>query len=328
MKDNNTIVWGIIGCGDVTEKKSGPAFSKVEGSHLLAVKRRNASLAEDYARRHQIANWYANVDEMLGNSALNAIYIATPPSSHLDYALLALNLGKHVYVEKPVTLNAQEAVLLLQATKKSQGKLVVAHYRRQLPMFLKIKEWLDSGKIGAVQTVQLRLWQSRNPELVSKEADNWRTDPKISGGGYFFDLAPHQLDLMLYFFGPAIFYEGFSLIHDARNTVADYTSGTILFGNQVVFQGSWWFNAPANDHMDSCEILGNLGKIRFSLFGDSVYVRSNGQEEEIVFDHPEHIQYPMIASTVEFFRGNRPNPASIEEAVELMKIMDCFSKIR
>jgi len=137
MKDNNTIIWGIIGCGDVTEKKSGPAFSKVEGSHLLAVMRRNASLAEDYARRHQIANWYANVDEMLGNSALNAIYIATPPSSHLDYALLALNLGKHVYVEKPVTLNAQEAVLLLQATKKSKGSWLWLTIEDNCPCSLK-----------------------------------------------------------------------------------------------------------------------------------------------------------------------------------------------
>ncbi|UZJ63838.1 Gfo/Idh/MocA family oxidoreductase [Sphingobacterium sp. KU25419] len=81
------IKWGIIGCGDVTEKKSGPAFNKVSNSQLLAVMRRNGEKAADYARRHQVPLWYDDVNQILLNSEINAIYIATPPSSHLEYAI-------------------------------------------------------------------------------------------------------------------------------------------------------------------------------------------------------------------------------------------------
>ena len=320
--------WGIIGCGDVTEKKSGPAFNKVKDSRLLAVMRRDAAKAADYAHRHQVSHWYSKVEDLLDNPALNAIYIATPPSSHFDYALKALAAGKDVYIEKPVTLNAHEARLLLDVVRKNNGKLVVAHYRRQLPLFLKVKELLDTGRIGTVRTVQLRLWQSRSPDLVTKGAADWRTDPTISGGGYFFDLAPHQLDLMLYFFGLPISFEGFSQIQDAASAVADQTTGTILFEHQVVFNGSWCFNVRQEDQVDHCEIIGSRGKITFSIFGNSVAVQSDDEENEFVFEHPEHIQYPMIASTVAFFEGNGPNPASMEEAVTLMEIIDCFAKIK
>jgi predicted dehydrogenase len=318
--------WGIIGCGDVTEKKSGPAFNKIKDSRLLAVMRRDATKAADYAQRHQVPDWYSKVEDLLDNPTLNAIYVATPPSSHFDYALKALKAGKNVYVEKPVTLNAEEARLLSEAVIKTNGKLVVAHYRRQLPMFLKVKELLKVGQIGAIRTVQLRLWQSRSPELVTTGAADWRTDPTISGGGYFFDLAPHQLDLMLYFFGTPLSYDGFSQVQDGASSVVDHTTGTILFENQIIFNGSWCFNVRSEDNIDRCEIVGSEGKITFSIFGNSILLRSDQGEKEFVFDHPEHIQYPMIASTVAFFEGKGPNPASMEEALTLMEIMDCFSK--
>lgn len=326
--ENAKIRWGIIGCGDVTEKKSGPAFNKAEGSKLLAVMRRDAIKAADYAERHHVPNWYSTVEELLDNPALNAIYIATPPSSHFEYALKALEAGKDVYVEKPVTLNAHEARLLLDAVTRKNGKLVVAHYRRQLPLFLKVRELLNIGKIGAIRTVQLRLWQSRSPELVTKGAAEWRTDSTISGGGYFFDLAPHQLDLMLYFFGKPISYEGFSQIQDPVSTVADHTTGTILFENHVIFNGSWCFNVRSEDNIDRCEIMGSQGKITFPIFGNSVTVEYDHQKKEYVFAHPEHIQLPMIASTVAFFQGNGPNPASMEEALTLMEIIDCFATVK
>jgi len=326
--ENAKIRWGIIGCGDVTEKKSGPAFNKVEGSKLLAVMRRDAIKAADYAERHHVPNWYSTVEELLDNPALNAIYIATPPSSHFEYALKALEAGKDVYVEKPVTLNAHEARLLLDAVTRKNGKLVVAHYRRQLPLFLKVRELLKAGQIGAIRTVQLRLWQSRSPELVTKGVAEWRTDPTISGGGYFFDLAPHQLDLMLYFFGKPISYEGFSQIQDPVSTVADHTTGTILFENHVIFNGSWCFNVRSEDNIDRCEIIGSQGKITFSIFGNSVTVEYDRQKKEYVFEHPEHIQFPMIASTVAFFQGKGPNPASMEEASTLMEIIDCFATVK
>lgn len=326
--ENHKIVWGIIGCGDVTEKKSGPAFNLIEDSQLLAVMRRDAVKAADYANRHQVPTWYSKAEDLLCNTQLNAVYVATPPSSHLEYAVSALRSGKSVYVEKPVTLNSSEAESLLAVVNHTGGKLVVAHYRRRLPLFLKVKELIETGEIGEIRTVQLRLWQSRSPELVTQGGGNWRTDPAVSGGGYFFDLAPHQLDLMLYFFGSIVSYHGFSLIQDSESTVADQTSGTIVFENKVVFNGSWCFNVSPENQADRCEIIGSLGSITFSIFGNSLVVKTVIEEQELFFDHPEHIQLPMISSTVDYFLDRGPNPSSIEEAVVLMKIIDEFAKVR
>ena len=146
----SAINWGIIGCGDVTEKKSGPAFNKVANSKLIAVMRRDAAKAADYAQRHNVGKWYDDAETLMNDAEINAIYIATPPASHLPYALSALQKGFNVYVEKPVTRNAAEAQQMAEAVKQGNSKLVVAHYRRAVPMFLHVKKLLDDNAIGDV----------------------------------------------------------------------------------------------------------------------------------------------------------------------------------
>ena len=320
-----TINWGIIGCGDVTEKKSGPAFNKVPGSKLAAVMRRDADKAADYARRHGVNKWYSDANELINSEDVNAIYIATPPSSHLDYAIAALQKGYPVYVEKPVTLNAAEAQQLADAVKEYDGKLVVAHYRRRLPMFLKVKELLAQQAIGDVRTVQMRLWQSRKPALVTKGSPNWRTQPELSGGGYFHDLSPHQLDLMLYFFGEPVHYKGFALNQSHTTAADDHVTGSILFENNVVFNGSWCFNVADTENIDSCEIIGSEGKVSFPIFGNTITLKTNQALQTFDFQQPENIQYPMITSVVAFINGEQPNPCTIDEALTLMKIIDAFA---
>jgi predicted dehydrogenase len=322
MSDIN---WGIIGCGDVTELKSGPAFNKVAGSNLVAVMRRDAAKAEDYAQRHHVNKWYSDADKMMVEADINAIYIATPPSSHLDYALSALKKGFNVYVEKPVTRNAAEAEQMAQAVKQSGLKLTVAHYRRAVPMFLHVKSLLDSNIIGDVRTVQIRMWQARKPKLVAVVASNWRVQPELSGGGYFHDLAPHQLDLMLYYFGEPEYYNGFSLNQSGATPADDHVSGQILFKNKVVVNGSWCFNVAESETVDSCEIIGTKGKITFPFFGKFVTLKTETDEKTTEFVHPQHIQQPMIEKIVAYFKGDAPNPCAIEEAVTLMKIMDSFT---
>src|ERR1700730_9641033 len=100
--NHQVISWGIIGCGNVTEVKSGPAFNKVNHSRLVAVMRRDAAKAADYAKRHQVPAWYSDAESMINDPAVNAVYIATPPKFHEEYVIAALQKGKLVYVEKPV----------------------------------------------------------------------------------------------------------------------------------------------------------------------------------------------------------------------------------
>lgn len=322
MSDIN---WGIIGCGDVTEIKSGPAFNKVAGSNLIAVMRRDAAKAADYAKRHNVGKWYSDAGQLLNDASLNAIYIATPPSSHLSYALDALKKGFNVYVEKPVTRNATEAQQMADAVKQSGLKLTVAHYRRAVPMFLHVKSLLDNNAIGDVRTVQIRMWQSRKPKLVADVETNWRVLPEFSGGGYFHDLAPHQLDLMLFYFGEPEYYKGFSLNQSHATSADDHVCGQILFKNNVVVNGSWCFNVAESETTDTCEIIGTKGKITFPFFGKYVTLKNETEEKTIEFTHPQHIQQPMIEKIVAYFKGEGPNPCSIDEAIVLMKIMDSFT---
>jgi predicted dehydrogenase len=163
----NKINWGIIGCGDVAEVKSDPTFQKVAHSNLISVMRRNEEKAEDFARHHQVPNWTSNTDDILNNDDINAVYIATPPSSHLTYALQALEAGKHVYLEKPMALNTDEAKQICDALKNSNSKLTMAHYRRKLPAFLKVKELMEANSIGDILHVDLQVLQSKKKLFVA-----------------------------------------------------------------------------------------------------------------------------------------------------------------
>ena len=317
--------WGIIGCGNVTEKKSGQAYNKIPGSKLVAVMRRDAAKAADYAARHQVDRWYADADELLNDAEVNAVSIATPPAFHLEYAIAALKKGLDVYVEKPVTRTAAEAQAMAEAVKTYKGKLTVAHYRRALPMFLYVKELLEKKAVGDIRTVQIRMWKSIRPDLIANAETNWRVNPELSGGGYFHDLAPHQLDLMLYFFGEPEKYHGYSLNQSNTYPADDHVCGEIVFKNKVVVNGSWSFNVAETQTIDLCEIIGTEGKISFPFFGSWVGLENEAGKHTEHFVHPEHIQQPMIQKIVAYFRGEGPNPCPVDEAVILMKILDAFT---
>lgn len=313
------INWGIIGCGDVTEIKSGPAFNKVPGSKLVAVMRRNAAKAEDYAKRHGVPRWYADADELIHDDEVNAIYIATPPSSHEAYTLAAIKAGKPVYVEKPMTVNYAAAQNMAQAADAANVKLTVAHYRRQWPLFQKLKEMLNGNIIGDVRLVRLQFdQQPPTAAQLSDEKYLWRFDPAISGGGLFHDLAPHQLDILYYLFGNAKVVTGLATNQGAYYNAPDLVTGTIQFNNGIVFNGSWCFTAAEPN--DVCEIIGSKGLLRFSFFsGHTIEQKINGELTQFNFDPLLHVQQPMIAEVVNYFSGHSANPCSAEEGAEIMR---------
>jgi len=193
-----TIRWGIIGCGDVTEVKSGPGLQKADHSKLVAVMRRSGELAKDYAHRHGVPRWYDNAEALINDPEIDAVYIATPPSSHKQYTLLSAQAGKPVYVEKPMALTYEECQSMIQACQDAGIPLYVAYYRRALDRFLKIKSLLDSKAIGEVRFVSMILYQPLPQDALDPAALPWRVQPEIAGGGYFVDLASHMLDFLDY----------------------------------------------------------------------------------------------------------------------------------
>jgi len=320
----NKVVWGIIGCGNVTEVKSGPAFNLVENSSLLAVMRRDKVKAKDYAKRHHVALYFDNADAVINHPDINAVYVATPPSTHLEYALKVLDVNKNVYIEKPMTLNEDEAILLQNALEKTSSKLTVAHYRRKLPMFIEVKRMVENECLGQINSVQLNMRQSRKDIIKTNKASNWRINPAISGGGYFNDLAPHQIDLLLHWFGKVSDFSVSSSEENSIPNVATKIKGIINFENGVKCDANWNFVAPKNNQIDECIITGSKGSVRFPFFGNKITTTIKGKEEIINFEHPQHIQQPIIQATVNYFLGKGKNPCSVEDGLKSMQIIDAF----
>lgn len=321
------IHWGIIGCGDVTEKKSGPAFNKVDNSDLVAVMRRNGALAKDYALRHGVPQWYDDANQLINDPAVNAVYIATPPGSHLHYTLAAMEAGKPVYLEKPMTLNASEAYQIADAVTRYNAKVSVAHYRRAQPFFKKIKSLLEEKVIGDILFAQLVFLEPKlTPEALADPRIAWRVEPETSGGGLFHDLAPHQLDLATYFFGEVSKTQGISLNQSGNYEADDLVTGTVLFESGIIFTGTWCFSVPPQETLDQFQIMGTKGKISFSVFGkQEIRMELNGTQSVVSFEAPFHVQQPMIGEVVNFFLGRGPNPCSASEAAKTMRMMDLMT---
>lgn len=320
-----TVKWGIIGCGDVAELKSGPAFQKTEGSQLLGVMRRNALKAEDFAKRHRVPLWTNKAEDLLEHKDINAIYVATPPSTHLEYTLKALAAGKNVYLEKPMALTAIEAEKISEALKNSSVKLTVAHYRRRLPAFVKVKELLEARAIGKTLFADIQILQPKKSDIIANTADNWRLIPKISGGGYFYDIAPHQIDLMYHYFGEFDSVTGFSSTDNGKELVENIVNGIISFKNGMQFRGIWNFTASSENKKEECIIYGTNGSIRFSFYGDTVQLKLEEGDTVFNFETQKHVQQPMITAVVAYFLGNGENPCPAEDGIIIMDALEKLS---
>jgi len=322
-KNSGTVNWGIIGCGDVCEVKSGPAFNKVDSSNLVAVMRRNLDKAKDFAQRHGVPKFYADAAELINDTEVNAVYIATPPSSHEAYLEMSLKAGKPVYVEKPVTVNSVSVERMMEMEKRYDGKVSVAHYRRGLPLFNKIKQLVNDEVIGKVKLILLRTLQPPVSKIITQTEDNWRINPEISGGGLFHDLSPHQLDIMYWIFGTPQQVYAQAANQGKLYNAPDLTMVQLVFSNDIYFDGVWNFNVAETATSDSCEIIGDKGSIRFSFFRIStIELITEAGRETFELEYPVNIQQPHIHNVVKFFRGEGSNPCSLEEALVTMKVMD------
>jgi predicted dehydrogenase len=319
--------WGIIGAGDVCEVKSAPAMDKIEHSKLVAVMRRTTAKAKDYAERHNVPKWYDDADALLEDPDINAIYIATPPNVHARLAQKALAAGKPVYVEKPMADSYENCRKMIQWSDEAKLPLYVAYYRRALPNFLKIKELVDGGMIGEVRTVDIQLYESAEPDLVAKVDNNWRVDPGIAGGGYFYDLASHQLDFLDFLLGPISEATGFSANQGGYYEANDIVSGSFSFESGVQGTGNWCFTAADICDIDNTTIIGSEGQISYPTFGNRVVLNTDKQgQEEFEFDLPAHIQQPLIQLVVDDLLGKVSCPSTGVSGARTNRIMEQLSR--
>ncbi|MBT3290952.1 MAG: Gfo/Idh/MocA family oxidoreductase [Victivallales bacterium] len=315
-----TVRWGIVGCGDVTEVKSGPAYQDTEGFELAAVMRRTAGKAKDYAQRHGVPKYGTDADELIQDNKIDAVYIATPPDSHRHYALKVAAAGKPCCIEKPMSPCYADSLAICEAFQEKGLPLFVAYYRRSLPRFEQVKTWLDEGRIGEVRNVT---WQFHRPPSKSDlaKAENWRTDARVAPGGYFDDVASHGLDLIVYLLGDVREATGFSTNQQELYTGKDAITGSWLHESGATGSGSW--NFAAGNGKELVEVLGSTGKIEFSVFREAPLELTDGDgHQELLIEHPKHIQIHHVRKMRDCLRGEAEHPSTGLTATHTSWLMD------
>lgn len=299
------INWGFIGCGEVTEKKSGPAFNEVEGSQVVAVMSRSENKARSYAERHHVRKWYTDASELIEDPDVNAVYIATPPSSHATFAIMAMRAGKPCYIEKPLAASYNDCIRINRISEQTGVPCFVAYYRRYLPYFQKVKEIIESGTIGNVVNVQVRFSvPPRDLDFQSGKEMPWRLQPDIAGGGYFYDLAPHQIDLLQNLFGVITRAHGYPANRAHLYQAEDTLSACFFFESGIPGSGSWCFVGHESAKEDCIEVIGEKGSFSFSVFTyQPIEVITSEGKNLITVPNPPYVQLPLIKSVIQHLQG-------------------------
>lgn len=322
------VKWGILGVGNVCEVKSAPAMNKIPNSEIVAVMRRNGEKAADFANRHGVPKWYDDAEKLINDPEVNAIYIATPPNAHTELALKVAEAGKPAYIEKPMARTHKECQLMVDVFSKKKLPLYVAYYRRALPNFLKVKEFVENGAIGDIRMVNIEMIKAAQPDVITMLEDNWRVNPEISGGGYFYDLASHQLDFLDFLFGPIQSVKGISTNQLGIYSADDMTTSSFTFQNGVIGTGTWCFTAGNSIDKEITTIIGSKGHITYSTFENSRVNLFSDESGEQVFDFemPKHIQQPLISHIVDDLIGQGKSPSSGESAARTNWVMEEMTK--
>jgi predicted dehydrogenase len=310
----------MIGCGAVTQKKSAPSYQKTEGFSLDAVMSRSYQKAKEYAKQFNIPKVYKDADELINDKDIDAIYIATPPDSHREYALRVAEAGKICCIEKPMAPSFKECVEIYKAFEKQKLPLFVSYYRRSLPRFLKVKSWIDEGKIGDIRHVHWHLHKPAN-DIDKSKSYNWRTDFNIAKGGYFDDVGSHGLDLLNFLLGDIIKADGIALNVQKLYSSADAISACWLHPNGVTGSGSWNFGSFKRE--DIVTIYGSRGEIRFSALDEHPIVLKNKDTNESIFiENPENIQLFHVQNMRNSLNNSIFHPSTGKTAMHTSWVMD------
>lgn len=312
-----TIRWGIIGVGDVTEVKSGPALQKAQHSRLTAVMRRSADKAEDYARRHGVPRWYSDADALIADEDVDAVYIATPPSSHMAYTLKVAAAGKPVFVEKPMALTLGECQQMIDACERAGVPLFVAYYRRKLPRFEKLRELIQGGAIGTPRMAVVRhfLPEGKLPGQA------WKVDPSINGGGYFVDMQAHALDWLDHTFGPVKRAAGFALNQAGTYAAEDAVSLSLEFGNGLLASGVYAYSTAQQE--ESVTVYGSKGSVSMGFFRPSpIHLHNETGQQVIDLPDPPHVHQPLVQTIVNELNGGQPSPSTGRSALRTTRLIE------
>lgn len=264
--------WGIVGCGDVVETKSGAATYLAEGSELAGIWNRTREKAQDWVARHGHGRVYDSLEQLLADPAVGIVYLATPPNCHRDQALAVAAAGKHCYLEKPIALSYAEAEEIAAAFDAAGTRCFVAHYRRGMPRYVEAKRLIDSGALGKVRGVQvIRTQRQTAEELLPYEQKPWRVRPEVSGGAHFYEGDAHMLDLIDFLVGPLAQAKLVVTNETGAYPGADAVTLAGFTDNRVMVSATWCY--ATYKAIDRFLVYGDEGSIEFPYYDNDAPLR-------------------------------------------------------
>ncbi|MDT5272042.1 MAG: hypothetical protein QOH49_4228 [Acidobacteriota bacterium] len=295
--------WGLVGCGDIARKRVAPALRDLNNCELVAISRADAARAETFATEFGAKRWHADWHELVKDSEVEAVYVATPVRLHAEQAVAAAEAGKHVLCEKPMALTVAECERMNAAAEANGVLLGVAYYRRFYPAVERVREILESGEIGVPVVAQINAFERFDP--AAEDPRRWLLDKRQSGGGPMFDFGCHRIEVFLNLFGDVetvraltgnVLFE--RVVEDTACALLRFVGGT---------QGVISITHAAREPQDTLEIFGSEGSVRVEVLNEG-RLRVRTKDGERFESHPPHanLHQPLIEDFARAINEGRP----------------------
>ncbi len=335
---------GIIGVGTIGSVHA-EAYNKLEDAQLHALCDINPERLAEKAKKHNVSKTYATYQELLADPEIEAVSICTPNNTHAPLAIAAFQAGKHVMLEKPMTLNAELGRQICAARDRAGKQLQMGMVWRQTPEAEVVKEAVEAGRLGEIYHIRVKLIRRRGiPGL-----GGWFTTKALSGGGGLIDIAVHFLDLAMWtsglweptrvsaktyskFGSPMEKYNYVNMWagppqYDGTFDVDDYATGLVRFGDKatIVFEVAWACNAK-----DECyiELLGDKGGVKVGMGDTNILTEVDNRIADIhlTYNNERDRFAAELGKFLAAIRGEGPVAATGEEGVVVMRLLDAIYK--
>ena len=313
------IRWGLVGCGDISNKRVAPAIVDLENSELVSVARANHSKAEEFAKKFGAKKWFKNWQDLLADDDIDAVYIATPVNLHAEQAIAAAEAGKHVLCEKPMAMDVIECDRMMDACKAANVKLGVAYYRHFYPAVNRIKEILQSGEIGLPAYTLIKVHEMFNP--LPGQPRRWLVEKEQAAGGPMMDVGSHRIELLMNLFGPISHATGTFANGVYERSVEDTGLATLKFKRGCAASLATCHSSALPQ--DTVDVFGCKGTIQVSSLNEGRMTINTGDEERKEH-HPPHanVHQPHIEDFINAIINNTEPAVTGEMGREVTRILD------
>ncbi len=328
------ITWCIVGAGGIADRRTIPALKKDKNSEVVAVMDRVPEVAKAVGEKYGVP-YFSDEKEMLESVECDAVYIGTPVFCHKAQMEIALEAGKHVFVEKPVAMNAKEGAEILEKFKAAGKQLTVGYMMKYHSLHQKAKALIQNGEIGEVNDVraQFSCWY---PDIQGA----WRQNKSLGGGGAIMDLGVHCIELVEFLLDDEI--EEVKSLYSTRTFSYEVEDGAvILFRTKTGVLGhiDVNFNVPDAASTSKLELYGSKGYLiangtlaqeetgtlchLYAPQGDYEAAQVRVEREPVTYlPEGEDLYFRQIRDFTRIVESGEPDYFYAERAVQVQEVVD------